>query len=141
MDPTEARDFERVTLEKLRIGLRQYMSPEVMAELSIDASSDLIAGQMVTALRGFVWSNQIHVERQTTAVPATWWDHFKDTFFPDWLRRRMPIRTQTITTETKFIHTCPHLNISGDPNDRMMHLEWMKPPGGQYGRLNLDRPW
>lgn len=32
------------------------------------------------------------VAKLVVSVPATWWQHFKYDFFPDWLKRKFPVK-------------------------------------------------
>ena len=34
--------------------------------------------------------------------PATWWQHFKDTYFPDWLLARYPVKFLSDATKIQF---------------------------------------
>jgi hypothetical protein len=55
-------------------------------------------------------------EAVTTALfPRTWWDHFKERWFPGWLEARYPVRYQSFTLTTHHYHVCPHL--PSDPKD------------------------
>ena len=39
-------------------------------------------------------------------VPATWWDHFKQTYFPRWALSKWPVKTARICQTTTTL--CPH---------------------------------
>ena len=64
-------------------------------------------------------STQKRMGTGSYTVPATWWQHLKESHFPAWLLRRFPVKhTQhTYAYETE-IRLCPHADIA-----------W---PGGQH---------
>ena len=138
----EVQNLATLTLEKLRFNLKAYVSRELLDEMYIDVQSEVLGNEWAFMVRGHVWSNQIHQLTRREEVPATWWDGVKQAFFPMWLVKRMPIRVRTILTEVKYIHTCPHLNIS-TPEEERFHLQWMF-PRDQYGDMetvvNTGRP-
>lgn len=120
-------ELGRLTLERLEIGARFQIQRAFFKTMELEEVADIASNSLRLELRGYLWSNTIHRETERTAVPSTWWDFFKQSCFPDWLKRRMPVRTREITTETKFIHVCPHLEIASR-NEERMHFEWLTPP-------------
>lgn len=59
------------------------------------------------------------------AFPADWWQHFKEKFFPVWLKRWLPVQweqvaiTKSYTTNNLEVHVCPHLKCERG------HLEFL----------------
>ncbi len=131
MNEAERSNLGTLTLEKLKIRARAHISNTVLEDMKIEMLSDFLADSFVANLRAFVWSNQITHEIRETAIPATWWDAFKEAYFPNWLEQRFPIRTTTITTETKYVHICPHLTIQARDEERF-HLQFLTPPDQRY---------
>ncbi len=132
MNVDDMPELQRLTLEKLRFKGRMVMSNEAVAEMTVDMVADMMSDSFVANMGGFVWQNQIHRQTRKLTLPLTWWDSFKTAHLPEWLNRRMPVRTYEIDTSTEFIHTCPHLPISSR-DDMRMHMEWMMPPAHQMG--------
>lgn len=71
---------------------------------------DFFTDDVIVDLRGYVWAQRIQNETAilTVEYPATWWQHFKQRWFPRWARRRWPVRMQTKTREYEF--TCHALH-------------------------------
>jgi hypothetical protein len=53
--------------------------------------------------------------------PKTWWDAFKERWFPGWANRYWPIEYNRIDVSEQQYVMCPHLQI--DSTQR--HLQWM----------------
>lgn len=132
MNVDEMPELQRLTLEKLRFKGRMVMSNEAAAEMTVEMVADLMVDSFVANMGGYVWQNQIHKQTTPMSLYCSWWDDFKDTFFPGWLLRRMPVHTYDVEHTTEFIHTCPHLPIESR-DDMKMHMEWMMPPLHQLG--------
>lgn len=132
MNVDDMPELQRLSVEKLRFRARQYMSAEAADGMTVEITADYIAESFVANMCGFVWQNQIHKQTDTMNVHVTWWDHFKDTFFPEWLKRRIRVRYNVIPINTQFIHTCPHLPIESR-DDLRMHMTWMMAPQSQQG--------
>ncbi len=134
MEIGDMPELQRLTVEKLRLHARTWMSGEVADGLEVKIMADHLADGFAASLAGFVWQNQIYRETETMKQYCSWWDDFKETFFPEWLKRRMPVRTYEIDTSIKFIHTCAHLPIKSR-EELAMHMEWMNPARTQMGRF------
>lgn len=52
--------------------------------------------------------------------PMTWWDHFKERFFPPWAKRRFPVKYDRIDIEEQKYKLCPHVGVSMIDD----HLMW-----------------
>lgn len=45
--------------------------------------------------------------------PATWWEHFKERFFPAWALERWPVRYREINvSEKRYSAVCPHVHVA-----------------------------
>ena len=120
-------EMQMLSLEKLKIGLRIALSEALLRDVRVEQWQDYSMRQIITMVEAYLWSNTIHTERETYQHTASWWQGFKASFFPPWLLRRFPVRMTSVTCETKFIHVCPHLNITA-PNEERFHLQWLKEP-------------
>lgn len=132
MNVDDMPELQRLTLEKLKFKGRMVMSNEAANGMTVEMVADFMVDSFVANMGGYVWQNQIHKQTTPMSLYCSWWDDFKDTFFPKWLRRRMPVRTYDVDHTVEFIHTCPHLPIESR-DDLKMHMEWMMPPQHQMG--------
>ena len=126
MNEPERSNLEALTLEKIRFGVRTQMSAELIDSMDLKILPGMLADMFTGNLQAFMWGNQITSTTQETAVPTTWWDAFKEVYFPNWLLDRFPMKTTTIIIETKFMHVCPHLNIASR-NDERIHMQFLTP--------------
>jgi len=74
---------------------------------------DILSYQLVTYIA-------LHnTDNQTLVLPATWWDWFKERWFPRWLEKRYPIKTRTWTFKAKMGM------LDRMPRDRFPVLTWL----------------
>lgn len=89
---------------------------------------------MVFHLRAWLLT-ATHTDKHTAYfnTPKTWWQHFKETHFPLWLKKQFPVvYTQVPFEYEKDIHVCPHSNIAWPD---AVHLDFV-----MHGKLQ-DRPY
>lgn len=55
-------------------------------------------------------------------VPADWWQHVKQRWFPAWALRRWPARTRTI--DVRVTRICPHIKID-DCTPSYGHIQFL----------------
>ncbi len=65
----------------------------------------------------------------TYTHPKTWWDAFKDYWYPNFLRRRFPPQFTTIDR----YHVCPHINIAW-AKDQNPHFHFLNSEFIEKGR-------
>jgi hypothetical protein len=84
-----AADTVRYELDRLHA--RAYFSPEVLhnikAEWIMDDAMRHVAVEVVALVA--TWREQRLLE-----VPANWWEHFKERWFPAWALKRWPVLTK-----------------------------------------------
>ncbi len=117
-----------IILEKVKVALRVHVSPAVLSDSIIEQRVDPITQSIIAHFELWLWSNMIHIDRRNEYFPTTWWDGFKDSHFPRFLKRRFPVRQTTVCVEAKTFHICPHLNIK-TKKDEKYHLQFMTPAG------------
>ena len=129
MKPTDGHmKTMELALEKIRVGLSMHVSPAVLDEAVFELRPDIISGMVEARFEMWLWSNKIHSETRSEDVALTWWDAFKEAYFPRFLKRRFPPRTRQVFIETKFFHVCPHLNYRTRDEERF-HLQFLAQPG------------
>ncbi|KKM18977.1 hypothetical protein LCGC14_1660340 [marine sediment metagenome] len=118
-----------IIMEKIQVALKMYVSPAVLDEIVFNQEYDPITKKIVAHFEMYLLSNQIHTETiKGDDVPVTWWDGFKEEYFPRFLKRRFPPKIRQTFTEHKTIHVCPHLNYR-TPSEERFHLQFMANPG------------
>lgn len=81
-------ELETIRYELTRFHARMYFSPEVIEAIRMKAWRHEVTHQLITELVGIVamWR-----EERMLKVPANWWQHFKQRWFPKWALRRWPV--------------------------------------------------
>jgi hypothetical protein len=118
--------FQRLTLEKTEIGLREFIGQTALEGMKFSVLVDHAAGGFVAQLRLYLMGNTIHTEKEIIERPASWWQAFKAARFPGWLKGHFPVVYEQIVVRTEHKMICPHLNISL-PGEERYHLEVMIP--------------
>jgi len=75
--------FNTVELEKLKYKMK-LIFPIPTIRLSQLEETILIA------IDGYVWAD--HVDTKEVTYPVDWWQAFKDRWFPQWAKKRWPIK-------------------------------------------------
>ncbi len=61
--------------------------------INLDAYFDIMADDMVMVMKRVVYAHKM--EEGAISYPTTWWDHFKQRWFPAWLKKLYPVRMTT----------------------------------------------
>ena len=94
MRPLDA-DFFEVKADSIRYILerftaRIYFDESVLRTMRMEAINDFRRDQMVYQLSMMVAAWR---EQRILRVPANWWEHFKQRWFPKWALKRWPVLT------------------------------------------------
>lgn len=82
---------ETIRYELQRFHAERFFSPEVMRAISMESYRHAATGDLVMRLTGIV---AVWREERLLKVPADWWQHFKQRFFPGWALKRWPVLYQ-----------------------------------------------
>jgi hypothetical protein len=119
--------LQDIVLRKVKFDIRKTVSKQVVSSLSARATSDMLAEQISLQLQGLMLGNTIHREiRGTVRWPRSWWQAFKEAWYPQWLAKRFPVQYSEAETSTEFIHVCPHLDAP--LHDYQTHIRFMSRP-------------
>lgn len=118
-------------INKLRYEISTVLPIESFdVQLTTDARSERY---IVNVLMKFFGQDKKHINTETNTivtdlyVPVTWWDHFKQDYFPIWLQIYFPINynrfDHSVHNTTNIYETkiCPHLQSDRDE----MHIQWL----------------
>lgn len=85
---------------------------------NVTSEVDKVLGQFLVRLEHFVYSKTLDVIE--VKYPASWWQHFKQAFFPQWLLRYFPVKETVVKYDvaalypdiTPKIYNCqPYLRV------------------------------
>lgn len=113
-DPTDLFfkvPFKEITLQKLHVTAEKVMSATLLiSRSSYTKTESEFHGALVYRLMSFVWADapkQIKV-----SYPSTWWQHFKQRWFPKWVLKKWPVKLTIKIMEAQHYYpnlpqTCP----------------------------------
>lgn len=107
-------NFEKVTLQKVKLAATQYLAGEALQNLEITTWPDRISNALAYQLRTFVMGEKVHeIEKSVSfEYPATWWEHLKWNHAPTWFKTRYPVKMKKFKRTVKFeqIQCFPKMN-------------------------------
>lgn len=108
MSSTEA-PVTRLTLERaLEVGVRKSLSRQEIEAHRVSVSVEEMADSLIAEIRVYWLGRRDHQKRAYEKVPASWWQHLKQRWFPKWALRRWPVKTRDILTVWTVYRVCPH---------------------------------
>jgi hypothetical protein len=118
--------FEKVVLERIKLGVKAFIDkhyaeqyfPRIDTNVETDYLTEQLMVQLTTSIAGGRRHEQI---LDNTYVPLTWWDAFKERWFPQWALRYpfRPVQSRRIVTKMLVQNTCPHISDIFDKTNRM----------------------
>lgn len=102
---------QTLIVESIQLGLRRQDSASALRSMKLDVYRDFSSDTFVSSLRVRLAANTIWKEQEIIHVPSSWWQAFKERFFPPLFKRWFPIDYREIVAVTKFVHACPHIDV------------------------------
>jgi len=99
---------------------------EVVSDMQMSIIQENITQDLVFQLSQKVLGKKMSEETMTYTVVffATWWEHFKSTYFPEFLLKRFPVKLKTKEVERKNVwNICPHYD--GAFSKDVRHIEFV----------------
>lgn len=103
--------MKTVNLDRILVEISQYFSREYWDGLRDNCTVEPLfrfGEQVGLRFRTYLYGSG--KERWRVEYPATWWEHFKQRWFPAWALRRWPVR-KTIEEGDVFARVCPHVTF------------------------------
>lgn len=97
-------DFtEEVALERMQKSLRRHISGTLLENaVDVDVILDRVAESVVYHFTYRVLGEMLdHVEAH---YPATWWEHVKARFAPQWFLDRWPVEYASVTLQARALY-------------------------------------
>ena len=99
-----------IFLKKIHLNLRQSFSKELLDRSKWRTSEDVMAQEIAIELDTYVMGLGDETISIHERWPKTWWDAFKERWFPLWAVKRWPVDFNRIDIEEKtYKAVCPHL--------------------------------
>ena len=109
----DMENLKGVTLQKIKFACAQHVYPQ---NLKYEIENDIILARFIHYLS---W-NLLGKEIETKKYPATWWDAFKNRWYPKFLKTRFPVSWDHF----RLYNICPHIN-QAFPCNSALQLIWV----------------
>ncbi len=113
----ESVPLNEVILEKIRFGLSTYAPNVFPQDLDYEKYRDIRLQHTIETLSWSLLGKRI----EKIKYPSTWWDAFKDRWYPKFLKKRFPINWEHF----RLYNICPHINEAWVDN-KSVHLNWIE---------------
>jgi hypothetical protein len=91
-------------------------------KLDISTRFDQAIGSTVLTLDSYVHALSDERIQVSKRWPKTWWDAFKERWFPSWLKAHFPVVWDGFEIDQQiYLAVCPHIT----DKKQKRHLEWM----------------
>jgi hypothetical protein len=118
----------KVALDRHALEMNAHVDLEgLLSDADLEVRFDCIARMFLVHMRAYAAAKNYRDQRKISIrVPASWWQHLKRDYAPEWFTRWWPVRMKKRTHHftTKVTNLCPHAYISWDQG-KAKHLEFM----------------
>jgi len=113
--------------------------------ISVNNRYDELRGILGTVIKTKLLENKFEVNgikiirTGFVHIPASWWDMFKNRFFPSWLLKKYPMKFKLMSYQYEqtingiFHNMCPHIHIQ----DKQTHYEFLTTLNKDYNKFDL----
>lgn len=123
---TAVPEIKTLVCDRCLVAVEEHLSSRELRSLASTAELEsrmeaMTRSLAVTLSAQFpgVLKTRIQISEQW---PKTWWDAFKERWFPQWVLRRCPVEYERIYVDQPiYERVCPHVAIP----DEGVHLRWM----------------
>ncbi len=121
-DPYELNE---IVLERFEVGMMMHIAPALVKHMKINTELDTSLRMIEQSFITWALGNKIHTSStKYYGIPLTWWDGFKQQYFPHWLKKRFPVKERELERTFNVTHVCPHIVTP----DNEAHIRFMMPP-------------
>jgi len=126
-ETSKAEVMDQIILGKTKKTLKQYIPEETLKWVDIDKWSDYMSDTIVMQFTAWLTEETLVDTEQTVIFkhPASWWEHFKQEKFPQWLLKRFPARQKCEIKTLHFERTAiyPEAPVMGKPYQKYVIKE------------------
>jgi len=118
---------ERLILERIKFEYANEIPPDVLTNLTVEQIVNLETKAVRTFFRTFIPGREVRKETvKSVIVYPSWWQHFKKTYFPEFLKRFFPVRVHREPVVIKHYHLCPHTGLEMDIRQKEMCIDFLR---------------
>ena len=124
-----------VPVQELRLDLKQFfvdypVARDIARNVSMEAMESTIF--QITILHFKYQVLGLTLEDKVIKYPKTWWDAFKERWFPDWLKARFPVTYKVHEFRADALY--PNLAVQEDSLGREFYYQENR----EYEEVNID---
>lgn len=79
--------------------------------LKIEAIADKVKNDMIFKIKSYYLKKKIFEKHGEFTVYLNLWEHVKESLFPQWLKKKFPVKKSTMYTSFTLYNVCPHVKI------------------------------
>lgn len=110
-------EINSVLLEKIQFAVSRRMPDVYLQDAELDTYLDYEADAIVAHFEASLYGQKqtdTKTEEDCFSLPSSWFQMFKESYFPEWLLSRYPVQERKLPFTRKIVtHTtkiCPHIN-------------------------------
>lgn len=108
-----------LTLTTVKAGCVKVIPEGILQSLKAEVSECFASGMREMALKltaKMLADQEVSYAERTEEVPADWWQHFRQRWFPVWWLKQYPVKTKPIAVQvrTNVYRCCPHIPLCDD---------------------------
>ena len=109
-------EVEQVQLQRFKVAAQSYITKELLrsfaepATVKVTDQLDWMFGEVALEVVQTVWGRE--AQRQECKWPWDWWQAFKERWFPDWAKKRWPVKYHHVTIVARELY--PQVRLPPD---------------------------
>ena len=101
-------NIEERILTRAKLAVIDFINPDAL-EVAVSEHYDFMANKMAVRMIARLYEEEISDEYSAAVTyPSSWWDAFKEQYFPGWLRARFPVEYDAKTMRLRVSAVYPH---------------------------------
>lgn len=95
---------KELILEKIKLGCSNQLHKLLIEDMKLDEYYDVLSQSVIQCFTTWVWAEEIENRKKTVNfdVPASWFQHFKQQFFPNFLLKHFPVKKTRLEATVRF---------------------------------------
>lgn len=132
------KSFRQYTADRIFIGGTHATAArkvKLLQQGNFSSHFDLVTENLIARYTSYIHGlpkERIFIDE---SYPETWWDAFKERWYPNWAKRRWPVKMKRICVDkVQYLAVCPHI----DDADKNPHLVWLAQKHDEAYRAEPD---
>jgi hypothetical protein len=115
--------FNEVKLERFKFAIQQVFDEQALfgepPRIDIQEHTRFMADQAIMTIRQNIWG--LEVQRQECKWPADWWQAFKERWYPEWAKKRWPVRYEQYVITARELY--PQVSLPPDRYNAVIAID------------------